>query len=106
MTSGIVRPVVPKPNLAARLAAAEFSAALGRAGTTTLPFTKSAIPSPLVSTSIQPVASASATEPAEFAAGPGGLWNANVHTMISSGIDLFSIVKSISIHYQPTKPIS
>jgi hypothetical protein len=91
-TIGKLKPVVPKPNLAATFAAAVFSAALGRVGTTTLPFTKSAIPSPLVSTSIQPVRKASATKPAAFAAGAGGLWNANAHTIVSSGINLFSMV--------------
>jgi hypothetical protein len=57
-----------------------------------LPFTKSAIPSPLVSTSIQPVVKASATLPAELVAGAGGLWNANAHAMISSEIELFGMV--------------
>ena len=61
---GGVMPVDPYPNLAARFAAAAFSAALGRAGTTTFPSMKSAMPSPFVSVSIQPVAKASATRPA------------------------------------------
>jgi hypothetical protein len=63
-TSGGVSPVVPKPRRAAKSAAAAFSAAVGCAGTTILPLMKSAMPSPLVSTSIQPVANASETRSA------------------------------------------
>jgi hypothetical protein len=49
-----ISPVVAKPILAATSAAAAFWAALGWSGTTTLPWTKSAIPSSFESDTIQP----------------------------------------------------
>src|SRR5579872_545712 len=60
MTTGGVRPVVAYPSLAARFAAAAFSASDEFAGTTILPAMKLMIPSLLVSVSIHPGANGSA----------------------------------------------
>src|SRR2546430_9869181 len=72
ITSGGVKPVVANPRRAANSDAAAFSAAPGCEGTTTLPDTKSMIPSPLVSLSIQPAAKGSVS--ARFGWESG--WNA------------------------------